>query len=567
MVKRSNMSARVLIGIVCLFAFGMILATAKPDNKKNASDEKIHLIHSDLLYKNWQDPRADVLVGHVRLYHDGVYLDCDSARFYKEENSFDAFGHVKMVQGDTVTLTSDTLFYDGYDMKARARGNCVLIDKKTKLVTDNLDYDRIYSVGMYLNGGTLYDGDNVLVSDWGQLTTTTHEAFFTDNVVLTNPKFKLVTDTLYYYTDTEIARIVTPSNIVSEDGTFIYGIRGDYDTKSGQAFLLDRSYVIKDMRKVIGDSLYTNKETGISEAYYNAIITDEENECMLTGNYCWYDENTGTAFATDSAVAYEYSNPPDTLYLHGDTLKMFTFNMNTDSVYRDMHAYHHVRFYRNDIQGVCDSMVTHELDSCTYMYGQPILWNEEQQVFGEEIRIYNNDSTIDWMHVINQAMTIEKLDSVAYNQVASREMFSYFKNGQLDHNVAKGNVYVDYYMDEDDGNRIGMNYSETTEMIVYMENKKVQKIWMPAATGTVYPELMIPAEKRYLQNFGWFDYIRPVDKNDLFVWRSKSEKNMLKKTEKKVVPLQKLDKLRGKMQKGNAVKKQEVVEAINDKLQ
>lgn len=567
MVKRSNMSARVLIGIVCLFAFGMILATAKPDSKKRASDEKIHLIHSDLLYKNWQDPRADVLVGHVRLYHDGVYLDCDSARFYKDENSFDAFGHVKMVQGDTVTLTSDTLFYDGYDMKARARGNCVLIDKKTKLVTDNLDYDRIYSVGMYLNGGTLYDGDNVLVSDWGQLTTTTHEAFFTDNVVLTNPKFKLVTDTLYYYTDTEIARIVTPSNIVSEDGTFIYGIRGDYDTKSGQAFLLDRSYVIKDMRKVIGDSLYTNKETGISEAYYNAIITDEENDCMLTGNYCWYDENTGTAFATDSAVAYEYSNPPDTLYLHGDTLKMYTFNMNTDSVYRDMHAYHHVRFYRNDIQGVCDSMVTHELDSCTYMYGQPILWNEEQQVFGEEIRIYNNDSTIDWMHVINQAMTIEKLDSASYNQVASREMFSYFKNGQLDHNVAKGNVYVDYFMDEDDGNRIGMNYSETTEMIVYMENKKVQKIWMPAATGTVYPDLMIPAEKRYLQNFGWFDYIRPVDKNDLFVWRSKSEKNILKKTEKKVVPLQKLDKLRGKMQKGNAVKKQEVVEAINDKLQ
>ena len=107
---------RWLVGMVCLLAVGMVCASIVPEEKKEGrkSDEQIHLIHSDVLYKNWQDPRADVLVGHVRLYHDGVFLDCDSARFYKAENSFDAFGHVKMVQGDTVTLTSDTLFYDGF---------------------------------------------------------------------------------------------------------------------------------------------------------------------------------------------------------------------------------------------------------------------------------------------------------------------------------------------------------------------------------------------------------------------------------------------------------------------
>lgn len=543
----SNISSRLLIGILCLFAFGVLFASIAPADKgEKKSDEQIHLIHTDILYKNWQDPRADILVGHVRLFHDGVYLDCDSARFYKEENSFDAYGHVKMVQGDTVTLTGDTLTYDGFEMKARARGNCVLIDKKTRLESDNLDYDRVYNVGMYLYGGTLYDGDNVLVSDWGQLTTTTHEAFFTDNVVLTNPQFKLVTDTLYYYTDTKIARIVTPSNITTDDGTFIYGIKGDYATDTGEAFLLNRSYIIKDMRRVEGDSLHTDKNTGFSEVFGNAIITDEENDCMITGNYCSYDDNTGTAVATDSAVAYEYSQPPDTLFLHADTLKMFTYNINTDSVYRDMHAYHHVRFFRNDVQGVCDSMVTHELDSCTYMYGQPILWNEEQQLFGEEIRIYNNDSTIDWIHVIDQATTIEQVDSISYNQVESKEMFCYFVNGQIDHNVAKGNVFVDYFMNEDDGNRIGMNYSESTELIIYMKDKKVQKIWMPAATGTVYPELMIPAEKRYLSRFAWFDYIRPTDRYDIFKWRSKSDKNVLKKTERREVPLQKLSKIKKK---------------------
>lgn len=524
------------------------------DNKPRPKNEKlIHLIHADVMYKKPDDSRATILVGHVKLFHDGTHLDCDSARYYKEDNSFDAFGHVKMVQGDTLTLVSDTLYYDGFDERAKARGNCTMTHRSTKLVTTNLDYDKIYDVGMYVNGGTLYDKENVLVSDWGQYTPGKREAFFTDNVVLKgyeesdkkherDPKFTLVSDTLYYYTDTQVAKIVTPTNITSNDGTFVYGEAGDYDTKRGEGFLLNRSYLIKDMRKIVGDSLYCNKETGISEAYGNVVLTDDENLCMLTGGFCSYNQNTGEAVATDRAVAYEYSQK-DTLYVHGDTLKMFSYNMDTDSAYHDMHAYHKVRAYRVDIQAVCDSMVVHELDSCTYMYGQPILWNEKQQIFGEEIRIYNNDSTIDWAHIINQAMTIEKIDSVAYNQVSSKEMFSYFKEGEIVRNEAKGNVYVDYYVNDDDGSPLIMNYSESTELKVFMENKKVHHIWMPATRGTAYPVFAIPQDKLKLDGFAWFDYIRPKDKNDIFDWRSKGEKDILVKTERKNVPKQKLSKL------------------------
>lgn len=555
------------MGILCLSFFCMLLAgtinanpltfkffpSIPPDDKIKKDDDRIHLIHSDVLYKTDMDSRADILVGHVRLFHTGVYLDCDSARFYKADNSFDAFGHVKMIQGDTLSLVGDTLFYDGYEMKARARGNCTLVHRKTRLVTQTLDYDRMFGVGMYLGGGTLYDGDNVLVSDWGQYTPAEHEAFFTDNVELKgyeendkkhekDPKFTLVSDTLYYYTDTKRAKIVTPTNITSSDGTFVYGERGIYNTTSGLGDLLDRSYIIKDMRKIVGDSLHCDKETGFNEAFGNVILTDDENLCMLTGHYCSYDENTGQAVATDSAVVYEYSQK-DTLYVHADTLKMFTYNMDTDSVYHDMYAYHKVRIFRNDIQAVCDSMVTHELDSCTYMYGQPIMWNEGQQIFGEEIRIYNNDSTITRCHIINQALTVERLDSASYNQVASKEMFVYFVDGEMEHTESKGNVYANYFLIEDNGNRIGMNNSETTELNVYLEKRKVKRIWMAGSTGTIYPAISVPEDKRYLSGFGWFDYIRPKTKEDIFEWRSKGAEHELKATEQKKIPLQKLDNM------------------------
>lgn len=531
-----------VMGAMCLSIFCVLFASTPDDHPRKKSSEEVKLLHSDVLYKNHRDIRADVLVGHVKLFHDGMYLDCDSARFYKDDNTFNAYGHVRMVQGDTLTLTSDTLLYNGPMMQAHAQGHAVLTHRKTKLVTSVIDYDRLEGVGFYPQNGTLYDEDNVLNSDYGQYTPALNEAIFKDNVVLNNPKFELKTNELYYYSDTKVAKIVSETNIVSSDSTFVYALRGEYNTNTGQANLMERSHVYKDMRDIVGDSLYTDNATGVSEAFGNVILTDVENRCMLTGDYCRYEEKTGIAVATDRAVCYEFSGP-DTLYVHGDTLKMITYNQNTDSLYRDLFAYHKVRMFRNDFQGVCDSLVSHEKDSCTYMYGQPILWNEEQQVFGEEIRIYNNDSTVDWIHIINQAMTIEKIDSVSYNQVASKEMFCYFVNGVIEHNNAKGNVYVCYFMEEDDGSRIGMNYTETPDLNLYMENKKVSKIWMSTPTGVMYPPFAIPEEKRYLAGFAWFDYIRPKDKDDIFEWKSKKKEQVLKKTEKKVVPKQKLEDL------------------------
>lgn len=540
--KGSNKGTRLLIGMLCLSMVCMLFASRPDDRPRRKSSEQVKLIHSDVLYKNYKDVYADVLVGNVKLYHDGMYLTCDSARFYKDDNTFNAYGHVKMMQGDTLTLTSDTLLYNGPLLQAHAQGRAVLTHRETRLTTSTIDYDRLEGVGFYPQHGTLYDGENVLNSDYGQYTPALREAIFKDNVVVNNPKFEMKTNELYYYSDTEIAKIVSETNIISSDSTFIYALRGDYDTKTGKALLMDRSHVYKDMRDIVGDSLFYNDETGVSEAFGSVVLIDAENSCMLTGNYCRYEDQTGVAVATDSAVCYEFSEG-DTLYVHADTLKMVSYNQKTDSVYRDLFAYRKVRMFRNDFQGVCDSLVSHQKDSCTYLYGQPILWNEGQQVFGEEIRVYNNDSTVDWIHVINQAMTIERLDSVSYNQVASKEMFCYFKDGALERNEAKGNVYVTYFMEEDDGNRIGMNYTETPELTLFMKNKKVDKIWMSSSVGTMFPVFAIPAEKRYLPNFAWFDYIRPMNKDDIFGWRSKNKEQELKQTERRVVPRQRLEDL------------------------
>ena len=532
--------------ILCLFGLYAVMAANDEDaTEREKSESKVILLHTDkLTFDQYRHPGAQILTGNVQFQHEGVLMYCDSACFYEATNSFDAFGHVKMVQGDTLDLVGDVLLYNGLEQLARVRHNVVLTHRESKLYTDSLDYDRLYELGYFFEGGKLVDKDNVLTSDWGQYSPPTRQAVFNYNVKLVNPQFTLISDTLNYNTRTSMAEIVGPSNIDSGDN-HIYSESGFYNTQTEEAILLERSIVTNKGRKMVGDSLYYDSTTGIGEGFGNAVYTDEVNKNMLLGNYCFYNDSTGYAMATDSAVAIDYSQQ-DTMYMHADTFKLYTFHMDTDTMFREVRGYHKVRSYRTDVQSVCDSLVFNTKDSCITMYRDPIVWNAGQQVLGEVIKIYLNDSTIERIHVIDQTLSVEQIDSVHYNQVAGKEMTSYFRDGEMYETWVQGNVYVDYYMFDDDSLMIGMNYTETSELKLFMKDRKMDKIWMPASTGVIYPIVMIPPIRLYLSNVAWFDYIRPRNKEDIFVWRPKKAGTELKTSYKHKAPLQSLDDIKKK---------------------
>ena len=217
---------------------------------------------------------------------------------------------------------------------------------------------------------------------------------------------------------------------------------------------------------------------------------------------------------------------------------MYTFNFNTDSVFREARAYHKVRFYRTDVQGVCDSLVFSSKDSCLTMYRDPILWNKQQQLLGEQIMIYMNDSTIDWAHIQNQALSVERLDSANYNQVTGKEMKAFFKGKEMRQVDVIGSVRLVYYPMEKDSTFIGMNISETSQLSMFLENRKLKKMIMsPKSNGTLYPMTQIPSNKKKLDNFAWFDYVRPLSKEDIFNWRGKGAGQELKKSTRGAAPL------------------------------
>lgn len=547
-VKTNRLTYLIYI-LVGMIATSIILTHAyaaqpKGNKAKKTTDERVYLENADnLWYDEYIHPGAQILTGNVILTHTGMRLTCDSAVVFEASNSFMAVGNVKMVQGDTLTMTGDSLYYDGTFQMANLRQNVVLTHRKTVLTTDNLNFDRVEKKGYFFDGGRLVDGDDNLTSNWGEYHTDTRMALFTERVELRNPDFYIVSDTLHYDTQSKWSHLVGPSNIFNKDNR-IYTENGYYNTTSKQARLYDRPQLFNQGRKMVGDSLHYDKATGLSEAFGNIFFRDTVNRNILLGEYGFYNDQTGESMATGNALAKDFSQSrTDTLFVHADTIRVYTYDINTDSVHRDLHGYYHVRAYRSDLQAVADSLVGHSKDSTLTLFKDPIVWNDNHQILGENICAYLNDSTIDSVYVNHQALLVEQLDSTLYNQVAGRVMKAYYRGKIMHENVVEGNGTVVYYPYEKDSTILYQVYLETARIrVIYDEEGKLDSLKTPAGDGLMYPLGLAPENHTRLENFEWFDYIRPRDKYDLFEWRPKKKGSELKWVPRRQAPLQYLNK-------------------------
>lgn len=473
---------------------------------------KVYLIHSNTLsFDKAVKPDAQILNGDVCFRHDSSYMYCDSAYFFEQTNSLEAFSNVRMEQGDTLFVYGDYLFYDGNTQVAYLRENVRMENGQVTLFTDSLNYERIPNIGYYFEGGLIVDSLNQLSSFYGQYSPETKLAVFNDSVQVENPDFTLYSDTLHYDTESKVATILGPSVIVSDSGT-IHTSRGWYDTVNNTSLLLDQSQVESGEKILIGDSIFYNRDTGMGEVYGNMSLIDTAQHVTLQGEYGYYNGQTGYAFATDSARFLEYSQG-DTLFLHADTLQMVT----VDSVYREIKAYYGVRFYRTDMQGVCDSMQFNTRDSVLYMYTEPVLWNEQYQLYGDTIAIYMNDSTIEYAHVIQFAFAAQHVDSSYYNQLKGNDLKAYFE-GQAVHQIdVAGNAESIFYPLEKDGAKVGMNETKSGFLTIWVKDNKLDKlkIW-PSPVGSMTPIPDLKPDQKMLKDFYWFDYLRPKNRDDIY---------------------------------------------------
>lgn len=494
-----------------------------PKANRNQTN-KVFLENADLLKANEAISRDyQVLKGNVRFRRGDMYMFCDSAYFYAETSSLDAFGHVRMTQGDTLWVYSDVLHYYGDQGVAELRNNVRLENRSTTLVTDALDYEINSNVGYYFDGGTIVDNRNntELSSQYGRYELDTKQAEFSRDVHLINDRYEMFTDLLEYNTQTHIAHITTETYIVSDSNT-INTTNGWYNTSADDATLYERALITaKDGKTLLGDTVYYNRNRNYGEARGNVIITDPGNKVILDGNYGYHDDNAHYSYVTGRARAREFSQK-DTIYLHADTLCTlinYVVNDSTggDSV-RVLRAFNQVRFYRNDVQGICDSLQLSEADTIINMYNHAVVWNLERQIFGDEINVHLNDSAADWATLPTGGFMAEHLGEIYYDQLSGKKMKAWFEDKELRRLDVDGNVQVIMFPQEKDSTYNKMVNAESSYLRLNMKPKQeVDRITMwPEVSGKVTPLYLARKSELYLPQFQWYDALRPKTPDDIY---------------------------------------------------
>jgi lipopolysaccharide export system protein LptA len=554
MFRNTKYSFPLFIYTFCIFLFPSLLVA---QSTVKTGGKKIEILNAGALrFDDSVGNGAKRLIGDVRLKHDAVLMFCDSAYIYTD-NSMDAFGHVHIQQNDTIHLYGDLLKYNGNTKKAILTQNVTVNKTDMQLTTQELIYDVTTSVGSYLTPAKIVNKENVLTSDQGYFFAKSSDLTFKKNVVLTNPQFVINCDTMRYNTASRITYFKGPTTIKSKEN-LIYCEDGWYDTFNDLSRFSKNSYIHTKGQKMLGDSLYYDRKQGIGKAKQNVQIIDTAQKATISGDLALYYEFQDLSIMTGNALLTQVydtdSVSKDTLYIHADTLKAWgelyaraaasggklvlpakrkrtgtnepimgkdPNNPNDTTEFDDdqrLFAYHKVKFFRNDLQGKCDSLIYTTYDSLMKLFGDPVLWSEENQLSSDSIRVTTGDESLKNIELFGSSFIVSKEDSLRFNQIRGKYMKGFFKDNKLYRVNVEGNGQTIYFAKEKD-KITAVNRADCSDLRIILKDHQIDKItFLTKPEANLYPLDKIDVKDLKLRDFSWREKERPLTFKDIFTW-------------------------------------------------
>jgi len=578
--QRINADAQILVGNVAfrhdsLYMYCDSALFFEASNSLKAYG-RVHMAQGDTLFLDGEqlfydgDAMLAEIRYNVRMEDPSMVLTTDSLN-YDRTLSLGYYFEGGTLRDSLNTLTSDWGEYDTQTKDALFNYNVTLTNDNFVLTSDTLGYNTGTRIAVITGPSEIDNGNNHITSTLGYYYTNEDQAQLLNRSVLHNDNYRMVGDSLFY--DHAGGYGEAFRNVIMDDFKEKCRLTGEYayyNEVADSAYATGRAIAIDYSQ---GDSLFIHADTlsmtthlipappalpqkpvispspAIPAAMPDSLALPESPESPENPESPALPDNPESPALPDTTAAPVLRLPEDAFALPQDTTATDTAATTAaadtaatepaDSTYRIIKGYHKVRMYRSDVQAVCDSLVFNTLDSCITMYYDPIIWNGGQQVLGEKILIYLNDSTIDWVHIQNQALLVEQLDTAHYNQISGREIKAYFKNGEIDYADVIGNVLVAYYYQEDEGQELtGLNTTQASHLTAYMVDRQMEKLLITnKSNGVFYPILQIPPDKMKLPTFGWFNKLRPLSPFDILIWRGKNSEDKLKKTNRSPVPL------------------------------
>ncbi len=474
--------------------------------------KEVEILNADYLkMQEVEGKKFTRLVGNVQMKQEEIMMWCDSAILDKESNSVDAYGHVH-IQQDTTDAYSNTLHHDGNKKFSKLTGNAKLSSGKMTLYTEELFYDVKNKVSYYLTNGKVTKDSTIITSRKGYYYSKVHEVYFNDSVVIVDPNYNLTSDTLKYNTDTKVSTFFGNTIIYNKDSR-IFCDNGWYDSQRDVSSFGKNTIVVNPPQRLIGDSLYYERFHGFGKAIGSFMWVDSSMETEIHGHYGEFIDSQQFIMATQKPLLI-YKMDKDSLFLTSDTLK--SRNKSSTDTVKVFFAYHKVRMFMKDMQGVCDSLFYSFEDSTFRMYYKPVIWSDNIQISGDTAYLHTKNKKADKFEIYKSGFIISPSGKKYFDQIKGLDIFGYFEDNEMRKVDVMGNAESLYFGKDEKDKYVGNNKALSTNIAIYFKEKKIDKITFLKKPEAVFtPMKMLTAEQYHLKDFLWQIERKPKSREEM----------------------------------------------------
>jgi lipopolysaccharide export system protein LptA len=444
---------------------------------------KIQIIRSDTtdFIKGDNGARTFYLKGNVTLKQDVALMYCDSAVLYRPQNTFEAFGNVRVRQADTVLITGEELTYEGDKRTFTITDNVVLVTPSSKLATKVLKYDRNTSTAYYLTRSTLERKKLRITSDVGNYNTEYEVVRLRGNVIAVDSAFKMTTDTLLYSPKKNQYSFAGPTKLI-RDSTQLYCSQGTYSADSTLLELYDGAKMMAPNQYIEADSLYyfLNSEDGTLHG--NAMAADSVEGFVLSSNFIDYKKSPVYVDAYHP-VFYKQSMDNDTIYAKGDSLAIRS-QLDSNKI---VHLYGETSFFSSDFQGISPNFLFQEAKEELALYPSPTLWSGNSEFGADSTALKLKVDALDSLFMVDEVtITTSTKDSLFFDQTTGTRLKGYFIDNALKSVRIDGNAQALLHNVSKEGIIEGLNKSSCSWMKIVFQEDTLKRIRMARDVEATY---------------------------------------------------------------------------------
>lgn len=442
---------------------------------------------------------------------------------------------------DKTEIFSRTGEYYLKSKEAFFRNKVFVSEKDFTLKTDTLQYNTADKTAVFLAPTRINQDSAQIYCERGYYDFDKRKAEFVQNPQYLKNAQKATGDTIRY--DGSTKEVILVGNARFEDSLKVAladTIR--YNESLDETKLIGHAFYKDEKQQIVGDVVTYNNKTESFTTQGRSTIGDEKN--ILTADQVNYDKTLGVGIASGDVIwrdtvqkitikcdAMDYDKAKnyvktrgkmrpllitlidnDSLYLSADTL----VSIKKDSA-QIVRAYHDVRIFKKDLQGVCDSLYYSDIDSTFKLYQAPILWSDTSQFSADTVHLALANNKLDKIYLLNKGFIINDLGQDLYNQIKGIKIVTYFSEGNINKMRVDGNAESIYYATDDSDAYIGINKVTCSDMMMYWGDKKIDKIqFFAQPKGNLTPLKKVKNfEEHRLTGFNWNIKLQPKSVEDI----------------------------------------------------